>query len=176
MAQTNALHDVTAANGGTQYLIFRLGAEEYAVEILRVQEIKGFSTVTPIPYAPPQIKGVINLRGSVVPVIGLRERFGMPSLAYDKTTVIVVVNIGAKVIGIVVDAVTDVLAIGRENLDTAPDLGPDIDTSFIVGMARLAERLVVVLDVEKALGHSLIASAESHRSGEVAEAHNGDVT
>jgi purine-binding chemotaxis protein CheW len=162
MAQPNMqLEDKT--RGGTQYLTFRLGEEEYAIDILGVQEIKGYSAITPIPNSPPHIKGVINLRGTVVPVIGLRERFGMPTVAYDKFTVIVIVNVAAKVVGIVVDAVTDVLTIGRADLDVPPDLGSEIDTSFMVGMAKTAERLVVVLDVSKALGETLQVSADEPR-------------
>ncbi len=159
MAQPNTQHEASASKSGAQYLTFRVASEEYAIEILGVQEIKGYSVITPIPNSPAYVKGVINLRGTVVPVIGLRERFGMASVVYDKFTVIVIVNVGAKVVGIVVDAVSDVLTIDRADLDPPPELGANVDTSLITGMAKTAERLVVVLDVQKALGDAVATPA-----------------
>src|SRR6187399_2690041 len=103
---TQALH---AALAGGQFLTFQLGPEMFGLEILRVQEIKGYSPVTPIPNAPPHVKGVMNLRGAVVPILDMRCKFGMAEAAYTKFTVIIVVTVGAKVIGLVVDAVSDVL-------------------------------------------------------------------
>lgn len=158
MAQLDVPHSGVAVAGGTQYLTLRLGDEEYAIDILGVQEIKGYSAITPIPHAPPHIKGVINLRGTVVPVVGLRERFGLPTIEYDKFTVIVVAKVGAKIVGIVVDAVTDVLTISRSELDAPPEFGSGVDTSFMIGVAKTAERLVIVLDAEKALRDSLDAT------------------
>jgi purine-binding chemotaxis protein CheW len=159
------LSAVSRAEGvGTQYLTFRLGSEEYAIDILCVQEIKGFSTITPIPNAPAHIKGVINLRGTVVPVIGLRERFGMSTVQYDKFTVIAIVSVGTKAVGVVVDAVTDVLTLKSGELQPPPELGADVDTSFIIGMAKTAERLVIVLDIEKALRDALNATLEPQRT------------
>lgn len=147
--------NVTAAEGGTQYLTLRLDAEEYAIDILSVQEIRSYSAITPIPHAPPHIKGVINLRGTVVPVVGLRERFGIEPIPYDKFTVIVVVTVGSKVIGLVVDEVTDVLTLRRGEIDAPPDLGARVDTSFITGVAKTGERLVVLLDIDRALGETM---------------------
>lgn len=160
MAQMNTLHDQMDPKGGAQYLTFQLGNEQYAIDILGVQEIKGFSAITPIPNAPAHVKGVINLRGTVVPVVGLRERFAMAPVAYDRFTVIVIVSVGTKAVGMVVDAVTDVLTLGQDRIDAPPDLGASVDISFIKGMARTAERLVVVLDVEKALGAALESSLD----------------
>jgi purine-binding chemotaxis protein CheW len=155
-----------AAKKGAQYLTFQLGNEEYAIDILGVQEIKGFSTLTPIPNSPPHLKGVINLRGTVVPVVGLRERFGMDPVQYDRFTVIVIVSVGTKSVGIVVDAVTDVLTLDSGQIDPPPDMGASVDTSFITGMAKTAERLVVVLDVERALGDAIHSSADPHQPAE----------
>lgn len=163
MMQISASHKVIAEEG-EQFLTFRLGAEEYAIAILGVQEIKGYSAITAIPNAPPHIKGVINLRGTVVPVVGLRERFGMPAVPYDKFTVIVMVNVAAKVIGIVVDTVTDVLTLRSGDIHPPPELGAGVDTSFITGMAKTADRLVIVLDVEKAVGDALNASIDPERA------------
>jgi purine-binding chemotaxis protein CheW len=130
-----------------QYLSFALGEEQYGIEILRVQEIKGYSGITPIPNTPPHIRGVMNLRGTVIPVVDLRARFSLPPRDYDKFTVIIVVTVGTRIIGLVVDAVSDVLDIGRKELRPAPDLGRREETNFISGMAHVGERLVVLLDI-----------------------------
>ena len=123
MTQPITTNRAAPATTAAQYLSFRLGAEEYAIAILGVQEIKGYTAITPIPNAPAHVKGVINLRGTVVPVMGLRERFGMEPVAYDKFTVIIVVSVGAKVVGIVVDSVTDVLTLDTANLESAARAG-----------------------------------------------------
>lgn len=142
----------TVAGASRQYLTFTLGGEEYAVEILRVQEIRGFTAVTPIPNAPAWVKGVMNLRGTVVPVFDLRLKFGMPPKDYDRFTVIVVVNVGARVVGMVVDGVSDVLDIDEASVDTTPDLGADVDTSLLQGIARNQDRLITLLDIDRAVG------------------------
>lgn len=135
-----------------QFLTFALGDQEYGVEILRVQEIKGFSSVTPIPNAPPYVKGVMNLRGTVVPVFDLRLKFGMSSREYDRFTVIVVVNVGARVVGLIVDAVSDVLDVAREAIEATPDLGNSVDTSMLRGIARNGDRLITLLDIDRVIG------------------------
>lgn len=135
-----------------QFLTFRLGQEEYGIEILKVQEIKGYTAITPIPNAPPHVKGVMNLRGSVVPVVDLRVRFGMPSEEFTKFTVIIVVKVGARVVGLVVDAVSDVLDINKSQIEPAPDLGQGVDVSFLTGMAHAGERLVELLEVDRVAG------------------------
>jgi purine-binding chemotaxis protein CheW len=141
----------------SQFLTFVLGDEQYGVEILQVQEIRGYSGVTPIPNTPPYIKGVMNLRGTVVPVIDLRARFSMEAGEYDKFTVIVVVTVGEKVIGLVVDAVSDVLDIPASEIRATPDLGARVDTQFISGMANIGGRLAVLLDIQRLLSEDEIA-------------------
>jgi purine-binding chemotaxis protein CheW len=141
----------------SQFLTFVLGDEQYGVEILQVQEIRGYSGVTPIPNTPPYIKGVMNLRGTVVPVIDLRARFSMEAGEYDKFTVIVVVTVGEKVIGLVVDAVSDVLDIPAAEIRATPDLGARVDTQFISGMASIGGRLAVLLDIQRLLSEDEIA-------------------
>jgi purine-binding chemotaxis protein CheW len=106
-----------------QFLTFTLGAEEYGIEILKVQEIKGYSAITHIPNAPAHVKGVMNLRGTVVPVVDLRAKFGMEAVEYSKFTVIIVVMVGQKIAGLVVDAVSDVLNIQQSEVRPAPDFG-----------------------------------------------------
>jgi len=134
-----------------QYLSFALGDEQYGIEILKVQEIKGYSGITPIPNTPPHIKGVMNLRGTVVPVVDLRTKFSLETRAYDKFTVIIVVTVGAKIIGLVVDAVSDVLDIPRDQIRPAPELGRREDTRFIAGMTNVGDKLAVLLDIDTLL-------------------------
>ena len=135
-----------------QYLTFTLGEEEYGVEILKVQEIKGYSAITHIPNAMPHVMGVINLRGTVVPVVDLRRKFSMKTVEFNKFSVIIVVMVAEKIAGLIVDAVSDVLPIDRDSLRPAPDLGASADTRFIRGMAGINEKLVVLLDIDRLLG------------------------
>lgn len=139
------------ADGG-QFLTFTLQNEEYGIEILRVQEIKGFSKITPIPNAPPFVRGVMNLRGTVVPVVDLRARFSMTEKEYDQFTCIVVVTVGERVVGLVVDTVSDVLNIPAESIADPPALAQDGDASCITGMGKLGERIVMLLDTGKLVG------------------------
>lgn len=139
---------------GRQFLTFRLEEEEYGVEILRVQEIKGYSRITPLPNTPPEVKGVMNLRGTIVPIIDLRARLGLPGAEYDQFTVIIVVTTGTKVVGLVVDAVSDVLNVAAGEMAPAPDLGARLDTSFLTGLARTGDRLVTLLNVDRLIGEA----------------------
>jgi purine-binding chemotaxis protein CheW len=132
-----------------QFLTFALGGEEYGIDILRVQEIKGWSSVTSIPNAPPYVRGVMNLRGTVVPVFDVRLTFGMEAREYDRFTVIVVVNVGARVVGLIVDAVSDVLDFPLGNIEAPPELGAAVDTSTMRGIARHGERLIMLLDIDR---------------------------
>lgn len=145
-----------------QFLTFALGQEEYGVEILNIQEIKGFSTITPLPNAPVFIKGVLNLRGTIVPIIDLRKKFGMPEVELTKFTVIVVVQVQGRPIGgaqagqkrtmgFIVDAVSDVLNVSGDDIQATPELHGQVDTSFINGLAKAGEKLVILLDIEKVL-------------------------
>lgn len=153
MEQLDALSNkIRFATDGSQYLTFTLGQEEYGVEILKVQEIKGYSPVTPIPSTPSYVKGVMNLRGTVVPVVDLRAKLAMPEAEYNQFTVIIVVKVGDRVMGVIVDAVSDVLNIPRADVQAPPDFGAQVDARFISGMAKAAEKLVVLLDIERVLG------------------------
>jgi purine-binding chemotaxis protein CheW len=150
--------DYTRAQDVNQFLTFTLKGEEFGIEILRVQEIKGYSTVTPIPNAPPHIKGVMNLRGTVVPVVDLRSRFAMAETEADQFTVIIVVRVGKRVVGLVVDAVSDVLNIGAGDVEAPPEMGQDVDISFLTGVAKSGERLTLLLDIEKVVGNDAEAA------------------
>ncbi|MGA9528536.1 MAG: chemotaxis protein CheW [Terriglobales bacterium] len=142
-----------------QFLTFSLGQEEYGIGLLKVQEIKGYSAITPIPNTPPHIKGVMNLRGAVIPIIDLRIRFGMEAIEYTQFHVIIVVNVGTKVIGLLVDAVSDVLNVGADDLRPAPDFGAHADTRFISGMASAGDKVAVLLDIETLLSEADLAVA-----------------
>lgn len=137
---------------GNQYLTFRLLDQDFGVDILRVQEIKNYSQITPIPNTPDCVKGAMNLRGTVVPIIDLRLKFGMPETEYSQYTVIIVVNVGARVVGLVVDAVSDVINVSEEDFEPSPDFGSEVDTSFMVGLAKSDERLTTLLDLERLVG------------------------
>ncbi len=149
----------TADYGGdvNQFLTFSLGTEEYGIDILRVQEIKGNSAITHIPNAPKHVKGVMNLRGTVVPVVDLRAKFSMEAVEYGKFSVIIVVMVGQKVSGLVVDAVSDVLNIAASEIRPAPDFGASCDTRFISGVASIGEKLAVLLEIDKLLSEEEVA-------------------
>ena len=146
------------ASEGSQYLTFTLGEEDYGIEILRVQEIKGYTGITPIPNTPRHVRGVMNLRGTVIPVVDLRVKFGMAEKEYDKFTVTIVVTVRDKVVGLVVDAVSDVLDIPAGQMRPAPDLGTRTDTRFISGMATMGDKLVVMLDIDRLLGEDELSA------------------
>lgn len=133
-----------------QFLTFTLNEQDFGIEILRVQEIKNFTRVTPIPNTPACIIGMMNLRGTVVPVVDLRSKFNMPPAEFSQFTVIIVVNVGVKIVGLVVDAVSDVLNIDPNAIEDTPNLGA-IDTSFITGLAKAGDTLVTLLDIEQLL-------------------------
>jgi purine-binding chemotaxis protein CheW len=141
-----------------QFLTFALGQEEYGVEILKIQEIKGFSAITPLPNAPAFLKGVLNLRGTIVPILDLRKKFGLPEVAYTKFTVIVVVQVQGQIMGFIVDAVSDVLTVVGSDIQPTPDLHGQVDTAFLTGLAKAGEKLVILLDIDRVLTAAETAS------------------
>lgn len=156
--------DVLGIGGETdQYLTFMLADEEYGVDILRVQEIRGWTRATPIPNAPSYLKGVINLRGAIVPIIDLRERFGLPPLEYGPTTVVVVLKVlgasGSRTMGLVVDAVSDVYSFGPDARQSPPELGAVVDARFLQGLATVGDKMVILLDVDRLLNTGALAVA-----------------
>jgi len=135
----------------SQFLTFSLGDELYGIDILRVQEIKGYSAVTKIPNTPPHIKGVLNLRGTIVPIVELRTKFGMPTIDYTAFTVIIVVVVQDKVTGLVVDAVSDVLHVEKKAIQAVPDFGNKVDVTFLNGVGKSGDKLVSLLDIDRLL-------------------------
>ena len=134
-----------------EILVFVLGKEEYGVDILKVQEIRGYEKVTPIPAAPAYLKGVVNLRGIIVPVIDLRVKFGMAEPKYDSFTVVIILRVAGRVIGMVVDGVSDVVGLAPNEVKPAPQLGSLVDSSYLAGLAVQNERMILLLDIEKFL-------------------------
>lgn len=138
-----------------QYLTFIMAGEEYGVDILCVQEIRGWESATLIPNAPPHIKGVINLRGTIVPIVDLRQCFGMDSIEYNALTVVIVLKVktedGSRVMGIVVDAVSDVYSLSESEMRPAPDLGDSIETEFIKGLVTVDDKMVILLNIDELL-------------------------
>lgn len=159
MRDEHAAECLDAGAESGQFLTFTLQNEEYGIEILKVQEIKGFSKITPIPNAPPFVRGVLNLRGTVVPIVDLRARFAMTEKDYDQFTCIIVVNVGTRVVGLVVDTVSDVLNIPNDSIADPPELASDGDASCITGMGKLGERIVMLLDTGRLVGVSDLAEA-----------------
>jgi len=150
---------------GDQLLTFILAGEEYGVDILRVQEIKGWDTVTPIPNTPEHIRGVINLRGTIVPIIDLRMRFGLETIEYGATTVVIVLKVisnnKSRIMGIVVDGVSDVYNISKDAMKPPPDFGSVISIDFVSGLATVGETMVIVLDIDHLLNSEDMAVVES---------------
>ena len=157
----SALTGEVGDGGEDQVLTFTLADEEYGVDILRVQEIKGWDSVTGIPNTPDYIRGVINLRGTIVPVIDMRLRFGLPPLEYGPLTVVIVLRVESgsrtRIMGIVVDAVSDVYNLPEERIRPAPDLGGAVESEFITGLAGVEDKMVIVLDVDRLLNSRELA-------------------
>jgi purine-binding chemotaxis protein CheW len=141
-----------------QYLTFSLDTEEYGIDILRVQEIKSSGAITPIPNTPGHLRGVMNLRGTIIPVVDLRARLGMAEAEPSYFTAIVVIAVGAKIVGLIVDSVSDVVSIPPTDVQAPTDFGGHVDTRFISGLARANERLVVLLNIEGLLGAEDLAA------------------
>lgn len=146
----NSAADTSHLRG--EYLTFRLGQEEYGIDILKVQEIRSYEAPTRIANAASCFKGVVNLRGVIVPIVDLRIKFGCESAEYNGFTVVIVLNIRGRVVGAVVDSVSDVLELPSEAVRPAPDMDTSQDTSFITGIASLQDRMLILLDIERLMG------------------------
>jgi len=153
-----------------EVLVFVLGKEEYGVDILKVQEIRGYEKVTPIPAAPAYLKGVVNLRGIIVPVIDLRIKFGIADPKYDSFTVVIILRLATRVIGMVVDGVSDVVALAPSEVKPAPQLGSLVDSSFLAGLATQGDRMVLLLDIER-----FLSSAELNLLGQAVDTAKASV-
>ena len=157
-SRTAVADDQSLCDKGGKYLTFKLANEEYGVEILKVREIIGVMDITTVPKMPPDMKGVINLRGKVIPVIDLRLKFGLDELAHTDQTCIIVVDVG-KEIGIIVDTVSEVLDIPGGNIEPAPSVGAAVNTSFILGMGKVGEAVKILLNIDRVLTSDEITEA-----------------
>jgi purine-binding chemotaxis protein CheW len=150
-----------AAQPSNEYLTFTLGKEEYGIEILKVQEIRGYEAVTRIANAPEFIKGVVNLRGIIVPVVDMRIKFKLGEANYDQFTVVIILNVAGRVVGMVVDGVSDVIQLAAERIRPAPDFSASsFDTSYITGLGTMDERMLILVDIEKLMCGSDMALVE----------------
>jgi purine-binding chemotaxis protein CheW len=140
---------MTTSQESSVFLTFTLGQEEYGIDILKVQEIRGYDVVTAIANAPPFIKGVINLRGTIVPIVDLRIKFNLGNVEYDQFTVVIILNIMSRVVGAVVDSVSDVLRLNADHVREAPEFGSAVDTKYITGIGTIDDRMLILIDIER---------------------------
>lgn len=156
-----------------QYLTFMLAGEEYGVDILTVQELRGWEHTTPIPNTPAFVLGVINLRGVVVPIVDLRARFGLAAMEYGPTTVVIIVKVEAagkeRVLGIVVDAVSEVYDINKDDMQPPPDMDGSISIDFVTGLATMDDKMVILLDINKLVNEGILSNAKASNEDVVAE-------
>ena len=156
---TNAVKPEQAGAGSHQVLTFVLGNETYGVDILRVQEIKGWDKVTRIPHTADYVLGVINLRGAVVPILDLRRRFGLATIDFGPTTVVIVVRVGAghgeRTVGMVVDAVSEVYNVDSTDTKPPPDVCGSVETVFVKALATVEEKMLILLDIDRLIGNSI---------------------
>jgi purine-binding chemotaxis protein CheW len=155
------LNTETGVVSSGEFLTFTLGHEEYGIDILKVQEIRGYEPPTRIANAPDFIKGVINLRGVIVPIVDMRIKFRLGEPTYDQFTVVIILNIGKRVVGIVVDGVSDVIQLSSANLRPAPEFGATLDTKYIVGLGTVDDRMIIVVDIEQLMSSQEMALVEA---------------
>lgn len=132
-----------------EFLTFTLGKEEYGIDILKVQEIRGYDAVTHIANTPAFLKGVINLRGTIVPIVDLRIKFNLGDPSYDAMTVVIILNLSGRIVGVVVDSVSDVLTLQPDQIRPAPSFSASLDTRHVVGLGAIEERMLILVDIEK---------------------------
>ena len=161
LAASRSAAQAAAFQGRGEFLTFRLGAEEYGVEILKVQEIRGYDAVTSIANTPDFIKGVINLRGVIVPIVDLRIKFNLGQVTYDPFTVVIILNIANRVMGVVVDGVSDVLELDASQIRPAPEFGSVLDTDYIIGLGTAGERMLILVDIERLMTSSEMALVDA---------------
>jgi purine-binding chemotaxis protein CheW len=158
MAETSNTSGPKVVDGkeiaGHEYLAFTLGSEEYGIDILKVQEIRGYEAVTRIANAPEFIKGVINLRGIIIPVVDMRIKFKLGTPVYDQFTVVIILNIGGRVVGMVVDSVSDVTTLTPEQVKPAPEMGSAFSGDYLIGLGTIDERMLILIDIDKLMSSS----------------------
>jgi len=138
-----------AVANNQEFLVFTLGDEEYGIDILTVQEIRGYDAVTKIANAPEFIKGVINLRGAIVPIVDMRIKFNLGTVTYNEFTVVIVLNIRGRIVGMVVDGVSDVIALKSEQIRPAPEFSSALDTQYITGLGTVDDRMIIIVNIDQ---------------------------
>ncbi|MDB5765712.1 MAG: cheW [Collimonas fungivorans] len=134
---------------GQEFLTFTLGKEEYGIDILKVQELRGYDNVTQIANAPDFLKGVVNLRGVITPIIDMRIKFNLAASSYDQFTVVVILHLGQRTVGMVVDGVSDVITLSSQQIKPAPEMGTVLNTDYLIGLGTLDDRMLILLDIDK---------------------------
>ncbi|WP_097461382.1 chemotaxis protein CheW [Mangrovitalea sediminis] len=160
-----------SSENGQEFLTFTLGTEHYALDILKVKEIRGYDAVTKIANAPAFIKGVINLRGDIVPIIDLRMKFDIGDVTYNEFTIVIVLQINSRYVGVVVDAVSDVITLGKEDVRPAPEFGVSFDSRYLLGLASVGESMVVVIDIERLISSDEIGLMDQVSESSLTEPH-----
>ena len=162
MASNPSVSSSRAEDTGREFLVFTLGDEEYGIDILKVQEIRGYdaATVTRIANVPPFIKGVTNLRGIIVPIVDLRIKFNLGQADYNEQTVVIILNLNHRVVGIVVDGVSDVLMLTAGQVSPAPEFGSTLSTEYLTGLGTVDDRMLILVDIEKMMTSEEMALME----------------
>lgn len=145
----NVQDNTNGAETGNEFLAFTLGKEEYGIDILKVQEIRGYEAVTRIANAPEFVKGVVNLRGIIVPIVDMRIKFKLGEPTYDQFTVVIILNISGRVVGMVVDSVSDVITLTQEQIKPAPEMGTAFNTDYLIGLGTMDERMLILVEIDK---------------------------
>jgi purine-binding chemotaxis protein CheW len=146
---TEAASDSGRDVAGREFLAFKLGEEEYGIDILKVQELRGYETCTRIANSPEFIKGVVNLRGIIVPIVDMRIKFNLGTPTYDQFTVVIILNISGRIVGMVVDSVSDVIALSADQVKPAPEMGTALNTNYLIGLGTIDERMLILVDIDK---------------------------
>lgn len=161
--KNDAQHGQQPEGSGQEYLVFTLGKQEYGIDILKVQEIRGYDSqsVTRIANVPSFIKGVTNLRGIIVPIVDMRIKFNLEKVEYDHQTVVIILNLKSRVVGVVVDGVSDVLVLQPSQLSAAPQFGTAFSTEYLTGIGTIGERMLILVDIERLMTSDEMALVES---------------
>lgn len=161
--ETNSQVSTNGASGvqSNEFLTFTLGAEEYGVDILKVQEIRGYDAITKIANAPEFIKGVVNLRGTIVPIVDMRIKFNLGKVEYDQFTIVIILNVAGRVVGMVVGSVSDVIMLSPDKIKPAPSFSAQLDVGYLIGLGTIDERMLILVDIEKLMSGQDMGLADS---------------
>lgn len=160
IANVNTATAADPALAADEYLAFTLGKEEYGIQILKVQELRGYENPTRIANAPEFIKGVVNLRGIIVPIVDMRIKLNIGAPTYDQFTVVIILNIAGRVVGMVVDSVSDVITLSPGQVKPAPEMGTALNTDYLIGLGTIDERMLILVDIDKMMSSAELSLIE----------------